>query len=108
MRSAACSGASQTMVMREVSTRSDSPTVSETMLMLRRRNSEATRVRTPGLSETRATKVWSMSLSRFVYLAASKFDRFGNPEERLRRKISNPKSAAKYKVKNSRVDEGSV
>jgi hypothetical protein len=28
--------------------------------MLRRRKSEATRVRTPGLSETRATKVWSM------------------------------------------------
>src|SRR5271170_3277215 len=61
MRWAAWSGASQTMVMREVSVRSDSPTVSETMLMLRRRKSEATRVRTPCLSWTRATKVWSMS-----------------------------------------------
>src|SRR5207248_2204617 len=60
MRCAAVSGASQTMVMREVSARSDSPTVSETMLMLRRRKSEATRVRTPGLSWTRATKVWSI------------------------------------------------
>src|SRR5258707_121375 len=60
MRCAAWSGASQTMVMRETSVRSDSPTVSETMLMLRRRKSEATRVRTPGLSWTRATKVWSM------------------------------------------------
>ncbi len=47
---AACSWASQTMVMREVSGRSDSPTVSETMLMLSRRKSEATRVSTPGLS----------------------------------------------------------
>src|ERR1700692_1263578 len=60
MRWAAVSGASQTMVMRETSGRSDSPTVSETMLMLRRRKSEATRVRTPGLSLTRATKVCSM------------------------------------------------
>src|ERR1039458_7832087 len=41
MRCAEVSGASQTMVMREVSARSDSPTVSETMLMLRRRKSEA-------------------------------------------------------------------
>ena len=60
MRCAACSGASQTMVMREVSGRSDSPTVRETMLRLRRRKRDATRVRTPGLSWTRATKVWSM------------------------------------------------
>ena len=56
----ALSGASQTMVMRETSVRFDSPTVSETMLMLRRRKSEATRVRTPGLSWTWATKVWSI------------------------------------------------
>src|ERR1039458_1470188 len=42
MRWAAVSGASQTMVMREVSARSDSPTVRETMLMLRRRKGEGT------------------------------------------------------------------
>src|ERR1700679_47850 len=60
MRWAACSGASQTIVIREVSALSLSPTVSDTMMMLRRRKSEATRVRTPGLSWTRATKVWSM------------------------------------------------
>ena len=52
----------QTIVMRETSARSDSPTVSETILMLSRRKSEATRVRTPGLSCTKATKVWSMSI----------------------------------------------
>src|SRR3984957_3825873 len=60
MRWAAWSGASQTMVFRETSVRSDSPTVNETMLMLRRRKSEATRVRTPGLSWTNATNVWSI------------------------------------------------
>ena len=54
------------MVMREVSGRSDSPTVSETMLMLRRRKSEATRVRTPGLSWTKATNVWSMVAFQLV------------------------------------------
>src|ERR1700761_1801505 len=71
MRCAACSWASQTMVMREVSGRSDSPTVSETMLMLRRRKSEATRVRTPGLSWTSATKVWSMFCCPFLVLRCS-------------------------------------
>src|ERR1700733_10528543 len=60
MRGAACSCASQTIVIRETSARSDSPTVNETMLMLRRRKSEATRVRTPGLSWTKATNVWSI------------------------------------------------
>src|SRR5271168_1375946 len=77
MRWAAWSGASQTMVIRETSVRSDSPTVSETMLMLRRRKSEATRVRTPGLSWTRATKVWSICIpllvqDEFVLTAAAR------------------------------------
>src|SRR5580658_8185861 len=71
MRCAACSGASQTMVMREVSARSDSPTVSETMLILRRRKSEATRVRTPGLSWTNATKVWSIGRCPFLVVRCS-------------------------------------
>src|SRR5580698_4745246 len=46
-----------TMVIRETPGRSDLPTVSEIMLTLRRRNSEATRVSTPGLSSTSATNV---------------------------------------------------
>src|SRR5271170_5781596 len=49
-----------TMVMRETPGRSDRPTVSDTMLTLRRRNSEETRVSTPGLSSTSATNVCSM------------------------------------------------
>ena len=40
------------MVMRETSLRSEWPTVSEMMLMFNRRNSEATRVSTPGVSST--------------------------------------------------------
>src|SRR5215471_9909030 len=49
-----------TMVMREMPGRSDRPTVNETMLTLRRRNREETRVSTPGLSSTSATNVCSM------------------------------------------------
>src|ERR1700691_1705238 len=67
MRCAACSCASHTIVMREVSACSLSPTVSETMLMFNRRNSDATRVSTPGLSCTSATNVCSILLPRFLY-----------------------------------------
>src|SRR5215470_13893637 len=49
-----------TMVMREIPGRSDRPTVKETMLTLRRRNRDETRVSTPGLSSTSATNVCSM------------------------------------------------
>src|SRR5580692_12346140 len=66
MRCAACSCASHTIVMREVSACSLSPTVSETMLMFKRRNSDATRVNTPGLSCTSATNVCSILLPRFL------------------------------------------
>src|SRR5580658_3480176 len=48
------------MVMRETPGRSDRPTVIDTMLTLRRRNSEETRVSTPCLSSTSATNVCSM------------------------------------------------
>ena len=58
---AGAGGASATIVMRETSGRSEWPTVSEMMLMFRRRNSEATRVSTPGLSSTSATNVCSIS-----------------------------------------------
>src|ERR1700730_12077009 len=77
MRWEVWSRASQTMVMRETSVRSDSPTVRETMLMLRRRKSEATRVRTPGLSWTRATKVWSMG----TFLTMPYSIRYGGGQE---------------------------
>src|SRR6202043_2404780 len=86
MRWAAGSGASQTMVMRETSGRSDSPTVSEPMLMLRRRKSEATQVRTPGLPLTRATKVCSIrDLSRYkmqesVAFEGKKLAAHGDPD----------------------------
>src|SRR5271169_4084822 len=84
MRCAAVSGASQTMVMRETSGRSDSPTVSETMLMLRRRKSEATRVRTPGLSLTRATKVCSIrDLSKYKMRNAQQGDSVAFEGEKL-------------------------
>ncbi len=74
---AAFSGASQTMVMRETSCLSDSPTVNETMLTLRRRKREATRARTPGLSWTSAMKVWSMGPSMNInYCVVNKARRF--------------------------------
>ena len=53
-------GASQTRVRRESPARSLRPTVSELILMFRRRKSEATRVSTPGRSSTYATKVCSI------------------------------------------------
>src|ERR1700758_5328168 len=51
------------MVMRETSGFSVRPTVSESMLKARRRNSEATRVSTPGLFSTYTTNVFSMLVS---------------------------------------------
>src|SRR5579872_6513667 len=51
--------------MRETSGFSVRPTVSESMLKARRRNSEATRVSTPGLFSTYTTYVFSM-VSLFV------------------------------------------
>src|SRR5580698_6911285 len=57
---------STVMVMRETSGFSVRPTVNESMLKARRRNSEATRVSTPGLFSTYTTYVFSMfSLSVF-------------------------------------------
>ncbi len=63
MRCPASADASATMVMRESPTRSPRPTVSEMMLMFRRRKSDATRVSTPGLSSTYATNVCSINAS---------------------------------------------
>src|SRR6185437_15856405 len=51
---------STVMVMRETSGFSVRPTVSESMLKARRRNSEATRVSTPGLFSTYTTKMFSI------------------------------------------------
>src|SRR6266853_4118687 len=49
--------------MRETSGFAVRPTVSESMLNARRRNSEATRVSTPGLFSTCTTNVFSISFS---------------------------------------------
>ena len=51
------------MVMRETPGRSVWPTVSDSMLKARRRNREAMRFSTPGLSSTYTTKVCSFSPS---------------------------------------------
>src|SRR5688572_31343188 len=51
---------SRAMVMREMPATSVRPTVSDSMLNARRRNTSATRFRTPGLSSTRATSVCSI------------------------------------------------
>src|SRR5580700_12332294 len=64
MRRAWSSSASVTIVMRETSGFSVRPTVSESMLNARRRNSEATRVSTPGLFSTYTTNVFNIGLSR--------------------------------------------
>src|SRR5687767_14579084 len=51
---------SRAMVMREMPATSVRPTVSDSMLNARRRNTSATRFRTPGLSSTSATSVCSI------------------------------------------------
>src|SRR5437588_12753938 len=51
---------STVMVMRDTSGFSVRPTVSESMLKARRRNSDATRVSTPGLFSTYTTKIFNM------------------------------------------------
>src|SRR5437879_13337778 len=60
------------MVMRETSGFSVRPTVRESMLKARRRNSEATRVRTPGLFSTYTTNVFSMDV---LLVSSSFYDR---------------------------------
>src|ERR1700692_1754847 len=60
MRRAWSRSASTVMVMRDTSGFSVRPTVSESILNARRRNSEATRVSTPGLFSTYTTYVFSM------------------------------------------------
>src|SRR5919198_804534 len=62
-RFAPCSSVSTTMVMRETPGLSVWPTVSDSILKARRRNSEATRFSTPGLFSTYTTKVFSIRLS---------------------------------------------
>src|SRR6266481_2292732 len=64
MRRAWSRSASTTIVMRETSGLSVRPTVSESILKARRRNSEATRVNTPGLFSTCTTNVFSICFSR--------------------------------------------
>jgi len=56
-RSALVWSLSMTIVIREMPGTSVRPTVSDSMLNARRRNSDATRLSTPGLSSTRATSV---------------------------------------------------
>src|SRR6202795_1326953 len=65
MRRAWSRPASTVMVMRETSGFSVRPTVSESMLKARRRNSDATRVSTPGLFSTYTTNMFSI-LTLFV------------------------------------------
>src|SRR5687768_12225882 len=48
--------------MRDTPATSVRPTVSDSMLKARRRNSDATRLSTPGLSSTKATSVCVMTL----------------------------------------------
>src|ERR1700741_5343455 len=55
-----------TMVMREMPGSAVWPTLSDSMLKTRRRNSDATRFSTPGLSSTRTTRVCCMGLDRIV------------------------------------------
>src|SRR5208283_765089 len=61
------------MVMRDTSVFSVRPTVSESMLNARRRKSEATRVRTPGLFSTCTTKVFIIWAECKLRIQDSKF-----------------------------------
>src|ERR1700687_1403982 len=74
---------STTIVMRETSGFSVRPTVSESMLKARRRNSEATRVSTPGLFSTYTTKMFSI----FPLFVCGSFDnRTGPPDHIVQRR----------------------
>src|SRR5208282_5330960 len=75
MRRAWSRSASTVMVMRDISGFSVRPTVSESILKARRRNSEATRVRTPGLFSTYTMNVFSM----FFSFVASRLDNRAGP-----------------------------
>src|SRR5271154_67165 len=66
MRSAPPSSVSTTMVMREMPGFSVCPTVSDSILKPRLRNSDATRFRTPGLFSTWTTNVISMFSSQVL------------------------------------------
>src|ERR1035437_10973334 len=66
MRRAWSWSASTVMVMRDTSGFSVRPTVSESILKARRRNSEATRVSTPGLFSTYTMNVFSIFFVRLL------------------------------------------
>src|ERR1700675_4953932 len=70
MRRAWSRPASTVMVMRDTSGFSVRPTVSESMLKARRRNSDATRVSTPGLFSTYTTNMFSI----FTLFVGRSFD----------------------------------
>src|SRR5271157_270994 len=92
------------MVMRETSGFSVRPTVNESMLKARRRKSDATRVRTPGLFSTCTTKVFIIWTECRLRIQDSKFKiqkirnrkfKPPNPKSKghLKSKIENPKCA---------------
>src|SRR6266704_1228427 len=68
---------STVMVMRDTSGFSVRPTVSESMLKARRRNSDATRVSTPGLFSTYTTNMFSIFT---LFVSRSFDDRTGPPD----------------------------
>src|SRR5450759_4883758 len=82
MRRAWSRSASTVMVMRDTSGFSVRPTVSESILKARRRNSEATRVSTPGLFSTYTMNVFSMF---FSFVVRSLDNRAGPPNHIVQR-----------------------
>src|SRR5712692_9149840 len=79
MRRAWSRSASTVMVMRDTSGFSVRPTVSESMLKARRRNSEATRVSTPGLFSTYTTNMFSI----FPLFVRGGFDNGTGPPDHI-------------------------
>src|ERR1700687_3480819 len=79
MRRAWSRSASTVMVIRAPSGFSVRPTVSESMLKARRRNSDATRVRTPGLFSTYTTNMFSM----FTLFVGRSFDNGTGPRDHI-------------------------
>src|ERR1700727_2224597 len=70
------------MVMRAISSFSVGPTVSESILMARRRASEATRLSTPGLFSTYATSV-CMRLSLSLWFSGGLYQRVVRPADHV-------------------------
>src|ERR1700756_5732234 len=102
MRRAWSWSASTVMVIRETSGFSVRPTVSESILNARRRNSDATRVSTPGLFSTYTTYVFSII---FLFVVGGLHDLTGPPDHFVQRRASGHHGIDRVFLFDAEIDE---